>query len=119
MEQYLNASECMQLEIEELELLLGPEDSEVNLRRISRNARRRSGRIFEILNSKEKSEHLAASKVRWDERHRPKAVQEDRASRDVQEVDDGVDQNWTAGREWIAKIMLKFLEDSEALKVST
>ena len=32
MEQYLNESDRMMLEIEELELLLGPEDSEVNLR---------------------------------------------------------------------------------------
>ena len=27
-------------------------------------------RIFEIFSTKEKSEHLVASKVRWDERHR-------------------------------------------------
>ena len=32
LEQYLNESDCIKLEIEELELLLGPEDSEVNLR---------------------------------------------------------------------------------------
>ena len=42
MEQHLDASDCMKLEIEELEeLLLGPEDSEVNLRYILRNATRR------------------------------------------------------------------------------
>ena len=57
MEKYLNESDCMKLENEELELLLGPEDSEVNLRHILRNASRSGGRIFEILNSKEKSEH--------------------------------------------------------------
>ena len=39
---------AMKLDIEELGLLLGPEDSEVNLRYILRNASRRSGRIFEI-----------------------------------------------------------------------
>ena len=33
----------MKLEIDELELLLGPEDSEVNLRYILRNASRRAG----------------------------------------------------------------------------
>ena len=33
---------CMKLEIEELELLLGPEDSEVNLRNILKNASRRA-----------------------------------------------------------------------------
>ena len=47
----------MKLEMEELGLPLGPEDSEGNLRFFLRNARRRSGRVFEIFNSKEKSEH--------------------------------------------------------------
>ena len=37
--QYLNESDCMKLEIEELELQLGPEDSEVNLRHILRTGR--------------------------------------------------------------------------------
>ena len=32
MEQYLKASDCLKLDLEELELLLGPEDSEVNLK---------------------------------------------------------------------------------------
>ena len=119
MEQYLNESDCMKLEIEELELLLGPEDSEVNLRYILRNASRRGGRIFEIFNSKEKSEHLVASKVRWDERQRLKVAQEERARRDVQEVDDEVDHNWIAACEWTTEKMLKYLEDSEVMKVST
>ena len=48
MEQYLSDNDCVKLEIEELELLLGPEDSEANLRYILRNANRRGGRIFEI-----------------------------------------------------------------------
>ena len=54
MEQYLNDSDCKKLEIEELVLPLGPEDSEVNLRYILRNANRRSGRIIEIFNSRER-----------------------------------------------------------------
>ena len=58
MEQYLNDSDCMKLEIEELELLLGPEDSEVNLRHTLRNASRRDGRMLDIFSSKEKSEQL-------------------------------------------------------------
>ena len=49
MEQYLNENDNMRVEIEELEFLLGPEDSEVDLRQILRNARRKKGgRIFEI-----------------------------------------------------------------------
>ena len=79
-----------------------------NLRCILRNASRRTAGF---LNS-------VASKVRWDERQRLQAVQEEKARRDVQEVDDEVDQNWTAVCEWTAKKMLKFLEDREFLKVS-
>ena len=84
-----------------------------------RNASRRGGRTFEIFCSKEKIEHLVASKVRWDERQRLKAVQEERTRKDVQEVDDEVDQIWTPDCECVAKKMLKYLEDSEVLKVST
>ena len=51
----------MKLEIKELELLLGPEDSEVNLRHILWNANRRSGGIFEMLNTKEEAEHVVAN----------------------------------------------------------
>ena len=50
----------MKLEIEELEHLLGLEDSEVGF---LRNACRRGGRIFEIFSAKEKSEHFDTSKV--------------------------------------------------------
>ena len=45
-------------------------------------------------------------------------MQEEEARRDVQEVDDEVDHDWTATCEWTAKKMLKYLEDSEASKVS-
>ena len=75
MEKYLNDSDCMKLEIEELELLLGPEDSEFNLRYILTHACRRGCRIFEIFSTKETSEHLVASKVRCDERQRLTAAQ--------------------------------------------
>ena len=46
----------MKLEIEELELLMGPEGLEVNLRYILMNASRRGSRIFEIFSTKEKRE---------------------------------------------------------------
>ena len=84
---------------------------------MKRNASRRGGRIFDIFSSKEKSEHLVASKVPWDERQRPKVAQEERARRDAQEVDDEVDQKWTAVYQWTAERMLKYSEDSEVLKV--
>ena len=53
MEQYLNEKDHMKVEIEELLLLLGPEDSEVDLRQILRYARRKKGgRISDIFSSK-------------------------------------------------------------------
>ena len=42
-----------------------------------------------------------------------------RARSEVREVDEEVDQNWIAAYGGIAKKILKYLEDSEALKVST
>ena len=75
MEQYLNASDCMTLEIEVLELPLGPEDSEVNLRKILRNASRRAaGYLKSSVRRERKIEHLVASNVRWDERQRQKVA---------------------------------------------
>ena len=46
-------------------------------------------------------------------------MEEEKARCNVQEVDDEVDRSWTAASEWTAKKMLKYLEDREALKVST
>ena len=44
----------MKVEVEEVELLLGPEDSEVDLRHILMYARKKKGRkIFEIFSSKD------------------------------------------------------------------
>ena len=71
MEHYLNENDSMKVGIEELELLLGPEESEVDLRYILRHARKNMGRkIFEIFSSKGQSGFLVASRARWDERQR-------------------------------------------------
>ena len=53
----LNKKDCLKWDIEELELLMGPKDSEVNLRKKLMNASRRSSRVVEIFSTKEKSEH--------------------------------------------------------------
>ena len=45
-------------------------------------------------------------------------TQEEKARRNVQEVDDEINQNWTAVYQWTAQKMLRYLEDSESLKVS-
>ena len=56
-EHNLNKNDYLKLDIEELEPLIGSEDSEVYLRYKLRNASRRSSRIFEIFSTKEKREH--------------------------------------------------------------
>ena len=51
MENFLNKRDSLKLEIEELVLLIGPEDSEVILRFLLMSASRRSSRIFEIFST--------------------------------------------------------------------
>ena len=53
---------------------------------------------------------LAASRMRWDERQRLMVTQEEKARRDVQKVDDEINQHWTAVKRWTAKRMLKYLD---------
>ena len=70
-EQYLDESDSMKVEVEELELLLGPEDSEVNLRHILMYVRKKKEHnIFEIFCSTGPSEFLVVSRARWDESRR-------------------------------------------------
>ena len=53
MENYLDKSDDIKLETDQLELLMDPKDSEVNLRYIlAHDARRRGSRIFEIFSTK-------------------------------------------------------------------
>ena len=78
------------------------------------NASRRSSRIFEIFSTKEKREHLVASKMRWDERQsqRMAQAQEERSQRSVQDDNDKGDLCWTEACEGIARRMFKYLEES-------
>ena len=67
-EQYLNESDNKKVETEELELLLGPKDSEVDLRFTVMNARRtKVRRFFQIFSSQSRSEFLVVGAPRWDE----------------------------------------------------
>ena len=71
MERYLDESDSLKVEVEELELLLGPEDSEFDLMHILMYARKKKGRkIFEICSSKSPSEFLVVRRARWDEQQR-------------------------------------------------
>ena len=66
----------MKVEVEELESLLGPEDSEVDFRRILEEARNKQNRaIFETFSSDGPSEFLVVSRARWDEHQRKMSVQ--------------------------------------------
>ena len=109
--EHLNENDSMKVEVEELELLLGPEDSEVDLRRIWRCAKRNKGReIFEIFSSESQSEFLVASRARWDERQRVLVTQEEESRRKAQDVDYEVNQCWTAVYQSMARRMLSFLD---------
>ena len=77
----------------------------------------RAGGAVECSNSsirKKRVSTLLQAKVRLDERQKLKVAQEERARRDVQEVDDEVEHTWTAAYEWIAKKMLKYLEEKRS-----
>ena len=69
MVQYLDRSESMNLEMEELEYcLLGPEESEVDIRHIAMNASgKKRRRLFHYFSGQGPSECLVVSAARWDE----------------------------------------------------
>ena len=66
--QYLEESKSLRVEIEELEFLLGPEDTDVDFRRILEEARdeKRFRHIFETFRTDGPSELLVVSRSRWD-----------------------------------------------------
>ena len=67
--QYLE--ESLKVEIEELESLLGPDDTEVDFRRILEEARDEKGcAIFETFTTDGPSEYLVVSRSRWDKHKR-------------------------------------------------
>ena len=65
--QYLEESYSVKVEVEELEELLGPDDVDVDARRILKEARDAKGcATFETFSSDGLSEFLVASRSRWD-----------------------------------------------------
>ena len=86
MENYLNESDDMKVEIEALDLLMDPEDSEVNLWSVLTHARRRGSRIVEICSTKEKSDPSVASRNRWLECRGQRVAQQERWPSDLQDV---------------------------------
>ena len=69
--QYLEDSCSMKLEVEELEDLLGPDDINVDSRRILEEARDEKGcAIFETLSTDGPSNFVVVSRSRWDKHQR-------------------------------------------------
>ena len=67
--QYLEESKKLKVQIEELESLLGPDDTEVDFRRILEEARdEKSFAIFETISTDGPSEFLLVSRSQWDKR---------------------------------------------------
>ena len=65
--QYLEVSQRLKMEVEELESLLGPVDSDVDFRRIIEEARgKKTCAIFETFSSDGPSDFLMVSSARWD-----------------------------------------------------
>ena len=86
MEGYLDKSDGIKVEIEVLELLMDPEDSEACLRYILTHARRRGSRIFDIFSTEETIDHLVASRDRWLEYQGKKIDKQERWLSDLQNV---------------------------------
>ena len=83
-------------------------------------ARKKKGRkIFEIFSSKGPSDFLVVSRARWGEYQRMLVTQEEESTRRAQEVDCGGNQSWAVVYQSIARIILIYFDNSEALKVST
>ena len=65
--QYLEESKSLKVGTEELESLLGPDDTDVDFRRILEEARDEKGcAIFETFSTDGPSEFLVVSLSRWD-----------------------------------------------------
>ena len=62
--------------------------------------------------------HPVASKWRWDDCQRQRKPQEEKAWKESQSAEVGDRRKWLAAHEDVAKRMLKYVEDSEDLKVS-
>ena len=68
MEQHVNNSECIQLDIDEVEeCSFSPEYADVVVKEIFRKATREGRTFVEVFKVKEKGEQLVGSKWRWDD----------------------------------------------------
>ena len=85
-ENYLERCDHIQVEIAALELFMGQEEAEVCLRYILTHVKRRGSRIFEIFDTKEKNDHLVASRRRWLEHQGERVALQERRQNDWQDI---------------------------------
>ena len=92
----------LKVEVEELEFLLGPEDSDVDFRRILEEARNEQGcAIFETFRSDGPSEFLVVSRTRRDE-HQWRLHAQRKELRSVQPTLQQNSSSSSSGRQWQA-----------------
>ena len=85
---------------------------------ILRNATREGRNFFEVFSVTGNGEHPVASKLRWDACQRRRTPQEEKAWKESQGLEEEDKRKWFAANADAAKKMVKYLEDSEDLKVS-
>ena len=91
LEQYLKRTNNIKVEIEELEHLFGPEDPEVDLRRIVMEARKfNCQRFFVYFFAEGPRELLVASKAHWERYQRDLVAQEEVLKEGRQRCPDGL-----------------------------
>ena len=102
--QNLEERKRLKVQVEYLESLLGPEDSDVDFRRILEEARHKKGcAIFETFSSDGPSEFLVSSRTRWDEHQRRLSAQREEL-RSVQPTWQQNSSSSASGRQWQASL---------------
>ena len=118
MKQYVNNSDCINLDIDEVEeCSLGPEYSVVDVKHILRTATREARFVIEVFSVKARDEHLVASKWRRDDCQRQKKSKEEKAWKKSQGREEEDKWKWCVAYEDATRKILKYLEHNEDVKV--
>ena len=91
----MNNSECIKLESAEVEdCSSAPKYSDVDVKRILRNATDEGRNIFEVFSVNEEGEHPVASKLRLDDCQRRRTPQEEKAWKKSQGLEEEDKRMW-------------------------
>ena len=93
---------------------MGLEYADIDVKQILRKATREDRNIFGVFKVKEKGELLVANKWRWYDSQRHRKSQEEKAGKESQGLEE---EDKRKSYEDAARKILKYLEDSEDLKV--